>query len=156
MANRAFCLPCGHDHISGIPTSTWRCRQCGFGSWGKITADDHLKHCPDHQVYETEHRFLDEAALDALILEKQAEALREAIAAIEAPYLPAGRYPEAVISAVAGSVRAVRELADHEAATGSRVGGRPTTGGDGGERIAQATETTDLTSRRTADGSRRG
>lgn len=46
--------------------------------------------------------------------EARKEALLEAIDVIEAPYLPAGRYPEKVIEAIAQSVRAVRALAKGE------------------------------------------
>lgn len=58
LLDDAYCLTCDHKHIPTIPVTTFRCAECGFGSWGVTVAAAHAESYSDHLVYPVLHQMV--------------------------------------------------------------------------------------------------
>lgn len=53
---KVWCYTCQHPHEPTMPAHTWRCSDCGFGSWNTLTAarhslqEDHATHPVMHHM----------------------------------------------------------------------------------------------------------
>lgn len=56
LLDQVHCLTCDHSHIATIPTTTFRCSHCGFGSWAVSVAEAHATTYPRHLVYPQHHQ----------------------------------------------------------------------------------------------------
>lgn len=52
-----WCTTCSHEHIPDIPLTTFKCADCGFGSWDLVLAVHHAATWTDHNVHAVRHHF---------------------------------------------------------------------------------------------------
>jgi hypothetical protein len=55
LVEEVWCLNCQHVHVGTIPVTTFRCSDCGFGSWGASVAAGHAQMYPSHVVHPVHH-----------------------------------------------------------------------------------------------------
>lgn len=54
-----WCTRCQHEHIPEMPTATYACADCGFGSWSVEIAEDHGRSLAHHTVILRIHNLVD-------------------------------------------------------------------------------------------------
>lgn len=65
LVDTVWCLSCQHEHIGTIPVTTFRCADCGFGSWGATVAEAHASQYPTHIVHPVHHRTVESGGTES-------------------------------------------------------------------------------------------